>query len=147
MQLPTVKIKEKATGRIKIVNQTKYSDDIASYVGWTIVSMRRGAASDLDVAMEREQERVETARQNNPKSPAFKDKQLAFESRSGFTINTSAETTDESPFGAELTTAVTETTLDPIVSETREVPVIGGSQTVKVRGRKPKSPQDEGDVL
>ena len=145
MQLPTVKIREKVSGRIKIVNQTKYADNISQYSGWEIVSMRSGDASDKAVIMERQQERIETARMHNPKSPASKDAQLAYEARAGYTIITDA--TDDSTDTPEVTTAVTEEVLPEPNVEDRVVPVIGGVQTVKVRGRKPKSASDEGDVL
>ena len=147
MQLPTVKIREKATGRIKIINQTKYGDNLAGFTGWEIISMRRGEASDLDVAIEREQERIETIRQHNPKSPAFGDRQRAFDARSDIriTANVKAEATAENPFATDVTSAVTETEVEE--ETTREVPVIGGSQTVKLRGRKPKVSGDEGSVL
>jgi hypothetical protein len=144
MQLPTVKIREKSSGRIKIVNQTKYADNLSLYTGWEIVSMRSGDASDKAVIMERQQERIETARMHNPKSPAYGDAQLAFEARAGYTINTNA--VDESVDVPDVTSAVTVQEPEPTI-EDRVIPVIGGVQTVKVRGRKPKSAQDEGDVL
>jgi hypothetical protein len=147
MQLPTIKIREKATGRVKIINQTKYADDIAAYSGWEIISMRHGNASDAFVAMEREQERIEEARKRNSKSPASKDAQLAFEARSdGATVNTNADATNEQPHATDVTSATNLTT--PVeVMEERQVPVIGGMQTVRVRGRKPKHETGEGEVL
>jgi hypothetical protein len=146
MQLPTVKIRNKATGKIRIVNQTKYADNIAAFMGWEILSMRGGMASDQLVASERAQEQIEMVRARNPNSPAYSDPQRAFEARSGYTINTTAESSEEQPFAADVTSAVSvESQESPV--EMREVPVIGGSQTVRVRGRKPKSPQDEGSVL
>lgn len=147
MQLPTVKIRNKTTGQTKIINQTKYADDLAAYSGWEIISMRRGEATDAFVEIERAQERVETARMRNPNSPASKDAQLAFEARSGITSMTDAPPVNDAPFATELTSTVT---IDPEPEvETREVAVIGGTHTVKIstRGRKPKSNKDEGDVL
>lgn len=144
MQLPTVKLRHKATGRTKIVNQTKYADNIGQWSEWSIVSMRGGSAPDAMVALEREQERIEEARKRNPKSPAFADPQRAFEARSGHEITT------YDPNEREFTTAVTdapETPVQPEIEE-REVPVIGGSQVVKVRGRPGrKSKTVEDDIL
>ena len=94
------------------------------------------------MALERQQERIEEDRKHSPNSPAYADPQRAFEARSGLTITT------YDPKESEFTTAIS----DPVeVSEeaeieTREVPVIGGSQVVKVKGkpgRKPKSISDE----
>ncbi len=141
MQLPTVKLRHKATGRTKIVNQTKYADNLSAWSGWQLVSMRGGSAPDAMVALERQQERIEEARKHNPSSPAYADPQRAFEARSGFAVTT------YDPKESEFTTAIS----DPVEAseeaeiETREVPVIGGSQTVKVKskpGRKPKSISD-----
>lgn len=142
MQLPTIKLRHKATGRTKIVNQTKYADNLGAWTGWEIISMRGGSAPDAMVAMEREQERIEEARKRNPNSPAYADPQRAFEARSGLEITT------YDPDETELTTAVgtpSEASTTPEIEE-HEVPVIGGSQVVKVRnkpGRKPKSFGDE----
>lgn len=150
MQLPTIKIREKATGRVKIINQTKYGDNLAGYTGWEIISMRRGDAPDSFVELERNQERIEVKRAHNPKSPAYLDPQRAFEARSaGATINTNAPAQEESPFATELTSAISVTTKEPDEDEVREIPVIGGAQTVRVRGRKSvKSPShDEGEVI
>lgn len=142
MQLPTIKLRHKATGRTKIVNQTKYADNLGAWTGWEIISMRGGSAPDAVVAMEREQERIEEARKRKPSSPAYADPQRAFEARSGLEIMT------YDPNETELTTAVgtpSEASTTPEIEE-HEVPVIGGSQVVKVRnkpGRKPKSFGDE----
>jgi hypothetical protein len=142
MQLPTVKLQNKRTGKIKIVNQTMYADNIAAWSDWKIVSFRGGSAPDHMVAIEREQERIEQARKFNPNSPAYADPQRAFEARSGAEITTAY--TDEKEF----TTAVvapSDAPVEPEIEE-REVPTIGGSQTVKVKskpGRKPKTIQDE----
>ena len=142
MQLPTIKLRHKATGRTKIVNQTKYADNLGGWTGWEIVSMRGGSAPDAMVALEREQERIEETRKRNPNSPAYSDPQRAFEARSGLEITT------YDPNETELTTAVGTPTEAPTVPEIveHEVPVIGGSQVVKVKnkpGRKPKSFGDE----
>lgn len=142
MQLPTVKLRHKVTGRIKIVNQTAYADNLGQWSDWSIVSMRGGSAPDAMVALEREQERIEQARKRNPQSPAYADPQRAFEARSGHEITT------YDPNEREFTTAVTDAPETPVQPEieTREVPVIGGSQVVKVKGkpgRKPKSFSDE----
>jgi hypothetical protein len=142
MQLPTVKLRNKRTGQLKIVNQTKYADNISQWSEWSIVSMRGGSAPDALVALEREQERIEEARKHKPSSPAYADPQRAFEARSGAEITTTY--TDDKEY--------TKAVLDPVDAppipeiEEREVPVIGGSQTVKVRnkpGRKPKTLEDE----
>lgn len=146
MQIPTVKIRQKGTGRIKIINQTKYADNISAYSGWELVSMRGGNAPDALVAIEREQERIEAARQRNPNSPASQDKQKAFEARAGATINVDAPATDEQPFATEVTSAVAVETPDQNPGE-RQVAVIGGVKTVKVRGRRPNSIIGEGEVL
>lgn len=142
MQLPTVKLQNKRTGKTKIVNQTAYADNISAWSDWRIVSFRGGSAPDHMVELEREQERIEQARRLNPNSPAYADPQRAFEARSGVEITTTY--TDEKEF----TTAIAEPSTAPAVPEVeeRDVPTIGGSQVVKVRGRpgrKPKAIQDE----
>lgn len=142
MQIPTVKLQNKRTGKMKIVNQTAYADNIAAWSGWRIVSFRGGSAPDHIVEMEREQERIEQARRLNPASPAYADPQRAFEARSG------AEVTTSYPDEKEFTTAIVEPSTTPaaVEVEEREVPTIGGSQVVKVKGkpgRKPKPIQDE----
>lgn len=140
MQLPTVKLRHKATGRMKIVNQTKYADNLSQWSDWSIVSMRGGSASDAMVALEREQERIEEARKHRPSSPAYADPQRAFEARSGIEITT------YDPTEGEYTTATAEPEQAVEAVQEREVPVIGGSQVVKVKGkpgRKPKNIQDE----
>lgn len=142
MQLPTVKLRHKATGRTKIVNQTKYADNLSAWSDWQIASMRGGSAPDAMVALEREQERIEEARKRNPQSPAYADPQRAFEARSGH------EVTTYDPNEREFTSAVSEQTdaSQQPETETREVPVIGGSQVVKVKGRpgrKSKTTEDE----
>lgn len=149
MQLPTIKLRHKATGRVKIVNQTKYSDNLAAWDGWSIVSMRGGTASDNLVAMERNQERIEEARKRNPKSPAFGDAQRAFEARSGAEIITDPEfTQNTSSVAPEPEVAVTTNISEPTpIIETvveRDIPVIGGVKRVKVRSRKSTG---EGDVF
>jgi len=142
MQIPTVKLQNKRTGKTKIVNQTAYADNIAAWSDWRIVSFRGGSAPDHIVEMEREQERIEQERKRNPNSPAYADPQRAFEARSGVEITTTY--TDEKEF----TTAIVEPSDAPVAPEIedREVPTIGGSQTVKVRGkpgRRPKTIEDE----
>lgn len=142
MQIPTVKLQNKRTGKMRIVNQTAYADNIAAWSDWRIVSFRGGSAPDRIVEMEREQERIEQERKRNPNSPAYADPQRAFEARSGVEITTTY--TDEKEF----TTAIVEPSDAPVVPEVeeREVPTIGGSQVVKVKGkpgRKPKTIQDE----
>lgn len=140
MQLPTVKLRHKATGRMKIVNQTKYADNLSQWSDWSIISMRGGSASDAMVALEREQERIEEARKHRPSSPAYADPQRAFEARSG------TEITTYDPTEGEYTTATAEPEQAVETVQEREVPVIGGSQVVKVKGkpgRKPKNIQDE----
>jgi hypothetical protein len=142
MQLPTIKLRNKATGKIKIVNQTKYADNLGAWTGWEIVSMRGGSASDAMVAMEREQERIEEARKRNPNSPAYADPQRAFEARSGLEITT------YDPDERELTTAVGTPSAEPAQEvEDREVPVIGGAQVVKVKGRPGRKPKTFGDEV
>jgi hypothetical protein len=142
MQIPTVKLQNKRTGKMKIINQTAYADNVAAWSDWRIVSFRGGSAPDHIVEMEREQERIEQARKRNPNSPAYADPQRAFEARSGVEIKTTYA--DEKEF----TTAIVEPSDAPAVPEIeeREVPTIGGSQVVKVKGkpgRKPKTIQDE----
>jgi hypothetical protein len=142
MQIPTVKLQNRRTGKMKIINQTAYADNVAAWSDWRIVSFRGGSAPDHIVEMEREQERIEQARKRNPNSPAYADPQRAFEARSGVEITTTYA--DEKEF----TTAIVGPSDAPAVPEIeeREVPTIGGSQVVKVKGkpgRKPKTIQDE----
>jgi hypothetical protein len=152
MQLPTVKLRHKATGKTRIVNQTKYALELGAWGDYEIISMRGGSASDRDVMIERSQEIIEMNRERNPNSPAFGDKQRAFEARAivAPSIMDAPEPTKTAEEG-EVTTAVVpveEAPPIPPVME-RKVPVIGGAQHVKMRGTRgrPKKTDDEGDVL
>jgi hypothetical protein len=151
MQLPTVKLRHKATGKTRIVNQTKYALELGAWGDYEIISMRGGSASDRDVMIERSQEIIEMNRERNPNSPAFGDKQRAFEARAIVAPSIMDVTPVPSPEEGEVTTAVVpvgEAPPIPPVME-REVPVIGGAQHVKMRGTRgrPKKADDEGDVL
>jgi hypothetical protein len=151
MQLPTVKLRHKATGKTRIVNQTKYALELGAWGDYEIISMRGGSASDRDVMIERSQEIIEMNRERNPNSPAFGDKQRAFEARAIVAPSIMDVTPVPSPGEGEVTTAVVpveEAPPIPPVME-REVPVIGGAQHVKMRGTRgrPKKTDDEGDVL
>lgn len=151
MQLPTVKLRHKATGKTRIVNQTKYALELGAWGDYEIISMRGGSASDRDVMIERSQEIIEMNRERNPNSPAFGDKQRAFEARAIVAPSIMDVTPVSSPTEGEVTTAVVPVEeappIPPVVE--REVPVIGGAQHVKMRGNRgrPKKIDDEGDVL
>lgn len=138
MQIPSIKLRNKYTGKIRIVNQTFYADHLGAWADWEIVSMRGGSAPDLVVAQEREQERIERMRVSNPKSPANGDAKRAYTERA-VEITTVAPV-EENP---EFTEAVMTTIEEPEVVEERSVPTIGGSQVVRMRGRKPKNASDE----
>jgi hypothetical protein len=152
MQLPTIKLRHKATGKIRIVNQTKYALQLGQWGDYEIISMRGGSASDRDVMIERSQEIIEMDRERNPKSPAFGDKQRAFEARAIVAPSImDAPEPVKTPEEGDVTTAVIPVEeappIPPVVE--REIPVIGGAQHVKMRGSRgrPKKIEDEGDVL
>lgn len=152
MELPTIKLRNKHTGAIRIVNQTKYADNLGQWGAWEIISMRGGSASDATVAMERSQERIEVQRQLNPKSPAYGDAERAFKARGGAEINTEYTSAVKAPEYSATErdfTTTTDAPAQPVVEE-RTVPVIGGSEVVKVRGkpgRKPKVSPSQDEIL
>jgi hypothetical protein len=139
MQIPSIKLRNKYTGKIRIVNQTFYADHLGSWADWEVVSMRGGTAPDYVVAQEREQERIERARIANPKSPASGDAERACTERA-VSITTTAPVVENPEFTQAVMTPIVEP--EPEVQE-RAVPTIGGSQVVRMRGRKPKNASDE----
>jgi hypothetical protein len=156
MQLPTIKLRHKATGQIRIVNQTKFSANLGGWGDFEIVSMRGGTASDRDVMIQRRQEEIEVIRENNPKSPAYGDKQRAYEGRAIVAPSLTAVVSED--FTSSFTTAVVPVEEAPPIPapEARVVPTIGGTQTVKMRGRPkrggagaPETPpvEDEGSPI
>jgi hypothetical protein len=83
MKLATVKLKNKRTGEVKIINQTEYARDIARWHEWKALTWQRGDATDeLEVWMEK-QAIKEIARVANPNHEARKDPQRAYEARQG----------------------------------------------------------------
>ncbi len=137
--LPTLKLRHKRNGRIRIVNQTTYAMNLGSWQDWDVISARSGDASEKEVRFDIAQEEIERTRVNNPKSPAFGDARNAYEQRA-VTVNTNA-----SPEPEKVNEYVAVEVL-PVVEETtsvveREVPVIGGKQTVKVNAKKPGRPK------
>jgi hypothetical protein len=131
--LPTMKLRNKYTGAIRIVNQTTYALNLGSWGDWDVVSARSGDATDRQIEFEKSQEIIEIVRERNPNSPAFGDAKNAYEQRA-VTINVNA--TPE-PEGAKEFAGV-EITPEPDQSSITErvVPVIGGKQTVKVNNKK-----------
>lgn len=55
MKLPTVKLKHRRTGEIKIVNQTDYARDVTGNSDWKIITLQRGDAPDDVVDFARRQ--------------------------------------------------------------------------------------------
>jgi hypothetical protein len=83
MRLATVKLRNKRTGEVKIINQTQYAMNIANYHDWQAISWRRGdAPDDLEEFMARQAEK-ELARVANPNHAASKDPERAYEARQG----------------------------------------------------------------
>ncbi len=143
--LPTMKLRHKHNGSIRIVNQTTYALNLGSWQDWDVISMRSGDASDKEVRFEQKQEIIEMTRVKDPKSPAFGDAQRAYEARA-VTINTNATPDPETK--GEYAAVSTEPVPDPTPQTPveRVVPTIGGSQTVKINkkpGRPSKANQDE----
>jgi hypothetical protein len=142
--LPTVKLRHKRTGATRIVNQTAYAANLGAWDNWTIISMRGGNATDAEVLFAKQQEDIERTRERNPKSPAFGDAQRSYEARAITTLTNAPEAP---------TDAVEHTTATEVVapveppSVTREVPVIGGAQVVKMRGRPPNKKPPSEEVL
>ena len=140
--LPTMKLRNKRTGQIRIVNATTYAMNLGTWQDWDVISSRSGDASDKEMRFEISQEEVERTRVNNPKSPAFGDAQNAYEQRA-VTLNTNATLEPESvkDFVAQ---DVIPAVVAPEITE-REIPVIGGKQTVKVNpnAKKPGRPSSK----
>ncbi len=142
--LPTLKLRNKRTGVTRIVNQTVYAANLGAWEEWTILSMRGGDATQAEVLFAKQQEEIERIREHNPKSPASKDAQRAYEERAITTLTNAPAAPVTEP---EHTTATAVEAPPEPPSVTREVPVIGGSQTVKMRGRPAKKPPTNQDVL
>jgi hypothetical protein len=77
MLLPTVELRHRRSGDIRIVNQTDYARDIAAYRDYEILSLKGGDASDEEVRLARQQSEVELVRRRNPASPAAQDEARA----------------------------------------------------------------------
>lgn len=135
--LPTLKLRHKYSGRIRIVNQTTYALNLGSWQDWDVVSARSGDASDKEVTFEKKQEEIELTRVNNPNSPAYGDAKNAYEQRA-VTVNTNA--TPEPEGANDFAAAQINPEPDTNQIAEREVPVIGGKQTVKVNVKKPGRP-------
>jgi hypothetical protein len=142
--LPTVKLRNKRTGATRIVNQTLYAANLGAWDDWTIISMRGGNATDAEVVFAKQQEEIERIRENNPRSPAFKDAQRAYEDRAITTVTNAPAAPLAEP---EHTTATAVEAPPEPPSVTREVPTIGGTQTVKMRGRPPSAKKQTQEVL
>ncbi len=143
--LPTLKLRHKRNGAIRIVNQTTYALNLGAWGDWDVISMRSGDASDKEVRFEQKQEIIEKIRVNDPKSPAFGDAQRAYEART-VTINTNATPDPETKGEYAATGTEPEPDPTPQTPVERVVPTIGGSQTVKISkkpGRPSKANQDE----
>lgn len=137
--LPTMKLRNKRTGQIRIINSTTYAMHLGSWQDWDVISARSGDATDKEIRFEIKQEEVELTRVNNPKSPAFHDARNAYEQRA-ITLNTSATPEPEGAKEFAAVEVIPEVT-EPLESNEREVPVIGGKQTVKVSQKKPGRPK------
>lgn len=146
--LPTMKLRHKYNGSIRIVNETTYALNLGAWGDYDVISARHGNATDKEILFEKNQEIIEKIRQSNPNSPAFGDAKNAYEQRAiEVTTNIKADLPDEKV--GQYTSAV-KVEVEPEAPgiEEREVPVIGGKQTVKVNagkraGRPPKANQDE----
>ena len=140
--LPTMKLRNKRTGQIRIVNTTTYAMNLGSWQDWDVVSARSGDASDKEVRFEISQEVVERTRVNSPNSPAFGDAKNAYEQRA-VTMNTTAVPESETSKDFAAVEVKPEPVSNPITE--REVPVIGGKQTVKVNSnaKKPGRPSSK----
>jgi hypothetical protein len=132
-------MRHKYNGSIRIVNETTYALNLGAWGDYDVISARHGDATDKVISFERNQEIIEIERANNPKSPAFNDAKNAFEQRA-VTVNTNAKPEDEAA------TAYTKAVELPAVSaeqvpQEREVPTIGGKQTVKINKKSPGRPR------
>ncbi len=141
-RLPTVKLRNTRTGATRIVNATMYAANLGSWGDWKIIETRDGGVSDAVVRFERQQEEIERARIHNPKSPAYKDAQIAYEQRALTTATNIALPIEKEEAAKEVTSAVSVQAAPEPESVEREVPVIGGKQVVKMRGRPPKRNAD-----
>jgi hypothetical protein len=142
--IPTLKLRNKIKGAIRIVNETTYALNLGAWNDYEVLSARHGNATDKEILFEKNQEIIEKIRVDNPKSPAFLDAKNAYEQRA-ITSNVTAKPEPEGV--AEYTQAVIPDAPMPVF-EDRKVPVIGGSQTVKIDtrkkpGRPAKANQDE----
>lgn len=137
-RLPTLKLRNKRTGATRIVNTTMYAANLGAWNDWTIIESRDGGVSDAAVRFERQQEEIERARAHNPKSPAYNDPKVAYEARALTTATNVTAPPEVEVAAKEVTSAVNVSAPPEPESVEREVPVIGGKQLVKMRGRPPK---------
>lgn len=141
-RLPTVKIQHRVTGATKILNYTKYAADMGAWSDWKLIENRERGVDDRAVVFERQQEEIERIRANNPKSPAYSDPKVAYEARALTTATNVVAPPEKEEAAKEVTSAVNVITPTTVAPVEREVPVIGGKQVVKMRGRPPKSTSD-----
>lgn len=102
MQLPTVELRHRGTGAVRIVNQTDYARDIAAYRDFEIVAMRGGDASDEEVRITGRQSDVELARRRNPASSASQDEARA-QAASALTLSSAVANDEAAPDWRRLT--------------------------------------------
>ncbi len=84
-RIPTVKIRRKRDGDVKILNQTDYYRERSRYdrKGYEIVSLKRGDGTDAQVEATRAAQELEETRRRDPeREKRFGDNQRAFDERS-----------------------------------------------------------------
>jgi hypothetical protein len=81
-KLPTIKLRNRHTGRKVKINQTDYARDIAKWDGWTVLTVRRGDASDEEVEFSAAQSDIEKFRRDDPARQAWsRDDERAYNER------------------------------------------------------------------
>jgi hypothetical protein len=81
-KLPTIKLRNRATGLVVKLNQTDYARDIAKWDGWTVVYVQRGNATDEEVNFSAAQSDIEKFRRKDPARQAWsRDDERAYNER------------------------------------------------------------------
>lgn len=82
-RLPTVKLRHRKTGKMRVVNQTDYARDLTKWADWEIFSMRSGDATQAEVYRDKAESDLNKFRINDATRQKWSgDAERAFNSRS-----------------------------------------------------------------
>lgn len=110
-RLPTVVLKRKTDGAVRIMDATAYARDLHKNAStYVLISTTHGDATDAEVAYAAQQAEVEFIRAANPNTLAHGDAQRAYEARAIVTTLDTARPSE--PVEAEVEEVVTESVAD-----------------------------------